>query len=47
MQVKDVGYENECQERDMGNYVAHDRYLTISLAGEFNDYCYKLIAGIM
>ena len=47
MQVKDVEFENECQERDLGTYVAQDRYLTISLAGEFNDYCYKLIAGIM
>ncbi len=47
MQVKDVEFENECRERDLGTYVAQDRYLTISLAGEFNDYCYKLIAGIM
>ena len=47
MQVKDVKFQNECQERDLRTYVAEDRYLTISLAGEFNDYCYKLIAGIM
>ena len=47
MQVKDVEFENECQERNLGTYVANDRYLTISLAGEFNDYCYKLIAGVM
>ena len=45
MQVKDVEFENECQERNLGTYVANDRYLTINLAGEFNDYCYKLIAG--
>ncbi len=47
LQVKDVEYENECAERDLDDYVARNRYLTISLAGEFNDYCYKLIAGIM
>ncbi len=47
MQVKDVEFENECAKRDLRTYVATDRYLTISLAGEFNDYCYKLIAGIM
>ena len=47
MQVKDVEFENECRERNLGTYLAQDRYLTISLAGEFNDYCYKLIAGIM
>ncbi len=47
LQVKDVEFENESQERELGTYVAQDRYLTISLAGEFNEYCYKLIAGIM
>ena len=47
MQVKDVKFQDECQERELRTYVAKDQYLAISLAGEYHDYCYKLIAGIM
>ncbi len=47
LQVKDVEYENRLDEKEIGDYQIRDRYLCISLAGEFQNYCYKLIAGIM
>ncbi len=47
LQVKDVEYEDESQNREPRSYIAEDCYLTISLAGEFERYCYKLIAGII
>ena len=47
LQVKDVVFEDQSQRKDPGDYSVSDRYLTVSLAGVFHDYCYKLIAGIM
>lgn len=47
LQVKDVEFEDQSLERKPGNYFVNNRYITISLAGEFERYCYKLIAGII
>ncbi|MDP2267689.1 MAG: helix-turn-helix domain-containing protein, partial [Deltaproteobacteria bacterium] len=47
--VTDPAIEKEYLYRDIGEYpfTAKDLYLTISLGEPFNDYCYKLVAGVI
>ena len=45
--VKDVQYEDEYVNHSDGNHPIGECYLTISLAGNYEGNCYKLIAGII
>lgn len=46
--ITDVQYEDEYKDKNLGNYLIGECYLTISLAGKYEDgRCHKLIAGIM
>lgn len=46
--ITDVQYEDEYKDKNLGNYLIGEGYLTISLAGKYEDgRCYKLIAGII
>lgn len=47
MQVTDVAIEDRYNAMNPGDYELHDQYLTVSLAGEYEGFCYKLIVGVM